>query len=147
MNLEFLLQSPEFSYGERHSSSFQWEAGSAESPTPSQVEFAWKRAVTESFQSNVPFFTIMLLGTNSGGGNHHNCSEDSSDLLICEVSSLSHTSRRKILTWLVCLQNCNWNPATSYLCEERRASVDGLQCDPQTCNYARKSTVIKENEL
>lgn len=32
-------------------------------------------------------------------------------------------------------------------CEESTACVDGLQCDPQTRNYARKSTVIKENEL
>lgn len=61
-------------------------------------------------------------------GNHHNCSEESS-----EVSSLIHTSTKKLLTWLVCLQNCDWDPAMFYLEGVRyTACIDGLQCDPQT---------------
>lgn len=39
MNPEFPLQSPEISYSEWHGFSFQQQAGSAESLTPSQVEF------------------------------------------------------------------------------------------------------------
>lgn len=36
---------------------------------------------------------------------------------------LIHTSRKKLLTGLVCLQNCNWNPAMFYLVGVRKAQL------------------------
>lgn len=41
---------------------------------------------------------------------------------------LIHTSRKKLLTWFVCLRNCNWNPAMFYRVGVRKAQLVWMVC-------------------